>query len=220
MDKKLRHDRILSCRYYTGDDKEPDDNKTSMFWHYERGWANGQNDSWETEREELKRLGLSEWLHKDDGTDPDFKCLLFNRYCHWIGLYGGTDGFLKWYEEDYVNLSLTNRQRRAKERRPGLIARCRYYKGEKKNPYKGTEDEMKWYYESCWVDQLSESFENAKPLRNEIGNKFEDIAEKYNVPRSLIGLFLNRYEHWHSYGEVNLEYFRDWLLYGYLKLKE
>lgn len=191
-----------------------------MFWHYERGWANGHHENWETERDDLKRLGLSGWLYKEDGTDPDFKCLLFNRYCHWIGLHGGTDSFLKWYEEYYVKPSLTNRQRRANARRPKLIAMCRYYKGEIDNPFKGTEDEMIWYYESCWVEQLSESYENAKFMRIEVGNNFDDVAEKYKVPRSLIGLFLNRYQHWHCMGEVNLEYFRDWLLYSYLKVKE
>ena len=220
MDKQLRHERILSCRYYRGEDKPPVDNKESMFWHYECGWASGQHDNWDTELEELRRLGLSEWLHNNDGTAPDFKCLLFNRYCHWIGLYGGTDDFLKWYDEYYVRPSLTNRQRRAKERRPKLIAQCRYYKGEKENPFEGTEDQMKWYYESCWVELLSDSYENAKPYRYEAGNKFDDIAEKYHMPRSLIGLFLNRYEHWCCMGEVNLEYFREWLLQSYLKIKE
>ena len=119
-----------------------------------------------------------------------------------------------------MRLSLTNRQPRAKERRPKLIEQCRYYKGEKENPYIGTEDQMNWYYESCWVEQLSESYENARSYRYEVGNIFDDIAGKYHIPRSLIGLFLNRYEHWCCMGEVNLEYFREWLLQSYLKIKE
>lgn len=218
MDKRIRHERILSCRYYNGESQAPE-GIDNMFWGYECGWANGKHDNWDTEKEDIKRLGLLEWLYKDDGTDPDFKCLLFNRYCHWIGLYGQTDSFLRWYNEQYVKPRLTNRQRRANERRPKLISKCRYYKGESENPFEGTPDQMTWYYEKCWVEELSASYENAKPFRWEAKNYFDEIAEKYNVPRSLIGLFLNRYEHWSCMGEVNVELFKEWLLYNYLKIK-
>lgn len=106
------------------------------------------------------------------------------------------------------------------EQRGKLIERCRYYKykGESENPLKGTPDEMKWYYESCWVEQLSQIYSNAKAFRYEVGHHFDDIAEKYDVPRSRIGLFLDRYEHWSCMGEVHLDLFREWLLYEYLKL--
>lgn len=220
MDKQLRLEKILSCRYYRGEDKPPVDNRESMFWGYERTWVNSKYENWDTEKEEIMRLGLSEQLYNEDGTAPNFKCLLFNRYCHWIGLYGGIGEFLKWYKNDYVRQSLTNKQQRANKRRPKLIAQCRYYKGEKENPCNGTTDQMKWFYESCWVDQLSESYENAKSYKYEVGIKFDDIAEKYHIPRSLIGLFLNRYEYWCYIGEVNLKYFREWLLQSYLKIKK
>lgn len=220
MNKHLSHERILSCRYYNGEEIDPFDNKFSMFWNYERGWANGEYENWGTEREDLKRLNLLDWLYNEDGTDPDFKCLLFNRYCHWIGLYGGADEFLKWYEDYYVRPRLTNWQRRANERRLKLITQCRYYKGEKDNPFAGTEDQMKWYYESCWFEQLSESYENARSYRQEAGNNFDYISKKYNVPRSLVGLLFNRYQHWNCMGEVNIEYFRERLIKGYLKVKE
>ena len=219
MDKKQRHERILDCRYYNGDEHEPTDNNVSLFWDYERSWVNGEHENWVSERMEINQLGLTDWLYNKDGTNTDLKCLLFNRYCHWVGMHN-TDEFLKWYEKEYVEPSLTNRQQRANKRRPQLIARCRYYKGEAHNPYEGTEDEMKWYYESCWVEQLSNSYEEAKFLRMEVGNHFDDIASKYNIPRSLIGLFMNRFEHWCSMGKVNIEDFRNWLLYSYLKIKE
>ena len=64
-----------------------------MFWGYECDWANGKYNNWEWERGEIERLGLSDWLYNNDGTDSDLKCLLFNRYCHWIGLYGQTDKY-------------------------------------------------------------------------------------------------------------------------------
>lgn len=219
MDKRVRHERILDCRYYNGEDNPPAETN-AMFWHYECGWANGKHENWEGEKKELSDLGLTQWLFENDGTQPDFKCLLFYRYCHWVGMYEGTDGFLRWYADQYVRPRLTNRQRRANNRKKKLTAMCRYYKGEPENPYKGTPDQMTWYYESCWIEQLSASYENAKMFRHEVGNKFDDIAEKYNVPRSLIGLFLNRYEHWASWGEVHLDLFREWLLHGYLKINE
>ena len=219
MDKKQRHERILDCRYYNGDDHEPTDDNDSLFWNYEREWVNGEHDNWDGVRNEIIKIGLSDWLYNNDGTDSDFKCMLFNRYCHWVGICEKKD-FIKWYKNKYVGSSLTNRQRRANIRRPKLIAKCRYYNGETENPYEGTDDEMKWYYESCWVKQLSGSYERARMFRREVGNHFDDIAKKYDIPRSLIGLFFNRYEYWCTMGNVNIEYFRDWLLYDYLKIKE
>ncbi|MDE6269584.1 MAG: hypothetical protein K2M12_01850 [Muribaculaceae bacterium] len=219
MDKKVRHDRILDCRYYNGEENPPADTN-AMFWHYECGWANGKYEDMETERHDMAALSLELWLYTEDGTDPDLKCLLFNRYCHWVGLHGDPKGFVRWYEESYVRPRKTNRQRRADERRPGLIEKCRYYKGEQDNPYKNTRDEMNWFYESCWVKQLSESYQNADIYKREAGGKFDDISRKYDVPRSLIGLFLNRYEHWACWGEVDIEYFRNWLLHQYLKIKD
>ena len=214
--KSETFDRILACRYYNGE-SDPPAETNSMFWGYECDWVNGKYNNWEWERGEIERLGLSDWLYNNDGTDSDLKCLLFNRYCHWIGLYGQTDEFLRWYNDCYVAARLTNRQRRANERRPNLIAKCRYYKGESENPYDGTPDHMKWYYERCWVEQLADSYENAKPYRMELKNNFDDISEKYNVPLSLIGLFLNRYEHWACMGKVDIEAFRGWVLHEYLK---
>ena len=217
IDKQHRYERILDCRYYNGEDNPPSEINAS-FWHYECDWANGFHDNWDAEVKELTDLGLVQWLYDDDGTQPDFKCLLFNRYCHWVGMYEGTDGFLRWYADNYVRPRLTNRQRRAEERKPKLIAKCRYYKGEKENPFKNTDDEMKWYYESCWVNQLSDSYRNARQYLYEAGNQFDDIAEKYKVPRSLIGLFLNRYEYWACFGTVDIDAFRSWLIYSYLKV--
>lgn len=94
MDKKVRHDRILDCRYYNGEETMPSETN-SMFWHYEHGWANGEHENWESEKQEISHIGLDQWHYEDDGTQSDFKCLLFNRYCHWIGMYGGSEEFVR-----------------------------------------------------------------------------------------------------------------------------
>ncbi|MDE6266086.1 MAG: hypothetical protein K2M07_01885 [Muribaculaceae bacterium] len=112
MMKPEVYDRILDCRYYNGENNPPAETNT-MFWNYEHLWARGTDRDWECEKDQLKQLGLWEWLHNNDGTPAALKCLLFNRYCHWIGLYGQPEGFIRWYSENYVEPALTNRQRKA-----------------------------------------------------------------------------------------------------------
>lgn len=215
MDKALRHERILDCRYYNGE-KEAPEGVNGLFWGYECGWANNPNDHWECEKEDLERLGIA-YFDSEDGTPYELKCLLFNRYCHWVGLYGGPENFLKWYREDYQQPRKTNRQRRAELRKKELIKRCRYYKGEPENPFKNTDKEMIWYYESCWVDQLSNSYKNAESFRWE-AKGLKEFAEKYNIPLSLLGLFLNRYEHWATMGNLNINDFISWVKHCYLNI--
>lgn len=84
---------------------------------------------------------------------PDFKCLLFNRYCHWIGMYGGSEEFVRWYHENYVFPRQTNRQRRYLQRKKELLKMCRFYKGEEEEecPYKDPKDVHFWKYEKIWV---------------------------------------------------------------------
>ena len=220
------HSRILRCRFYDGEKEFPEKKfetftveNPASFWHYEQLWVERMyQDNWDMEIDEMTRLGiLSKFA--DSSTPRTLIALLYNRWRHWGGAYSEAEEFVKWFFRTYESRP-TNFQRRFERRKKKLITMCRYYKGEQVNPYEGTDDQMKWYYESCWVEQLSTSYENAKMSRHEVGNHFDDIAEKYHVPRSLIGLFLNRYEHWACMGEVNLDLFRDWLLYAYLKIKK
>ena len=217
MDKKTIYDRTLNCRYYNGEEKCPD-GINEMFWGYEQSWVLGHHEHWDMEKEDLKRLGL-EYFEATDGTPYEIKCLLFNRYAHWIGIHDNGESFLKWYIDTYQKPRLTNRQRRALHRKEKLIKSCRLYKGEEKNPYEGTDLQMTWYYEQCWVENLSNSYTNAEVGRNECKHwGLEDLHKKYGVPRSLIGLLVNRYIHWHTLGpDVHIEYFRDWFENVYMK---
>lgn len=216
MDMKLRHERILDCRYYNGEDKCPE-SINEMFWNYEMLWANREDWDWTEEKDRFKRMGL-EFFENGDGTPFDFKCLLLNRYLHW-NLGTDADTFSEWYISNYQQPRKTNRQRRAEKRKPKLIAQCRYYNGEEENPYKNTDFEMIWSYESCWVERLSESYQNAQQLYWHLGQYpgMIELAKKYKIPRSLLGLFINRYEYWHSMGEVYIDGFKDWVESVYVK---
>lgn len=226
MNHEDKHSRILRCRFYNGEKEFPEkkfalftSENPGTFWYYEQLWVERMyKDNWDMDIDEMTRAGIFSEFDKSS-TPNSLIALLYNRWRHWGGAYSEAEDFVKWMFATY-EARPTNYERRFEQRKKKLTAKCRYYKGEQENPYEGTEDQMKWYYESCWVEQLSESYENAKMFRHEIGNKFDDIAEKYNVPRSLIGLLLNRYEHWCCMGEVNLGYFREWVLQDYLKIKE
>lgn len=216
MDKKLRHERILDCRYYNGEDECPQ-GINGMFWFYECFWVNHENEDYSYADKELKRLGL-ENFEGCDGTPYELKCLFYNRFEHWNGIFT-PDEFLNWYKTQYQQPRTTNRQRRAESRRPKLIAQCRYYGGENENPYKGTDFEKIWYYESCWVEDLSLSYRNAEPLYWHLRRYpgMTELAKKHKVPCSLLGLFINRYEYCHSMGEVCIDVFKDWVENVYLK---
>lgn len=200
MDKSLRHERILDCRYYNGEDSAPE-GINQLFWGYECGWVNSldQNngENWKYEEKVLKRLGL-ENFEPDDGTPYSFKCLLFNRYCHWIGVYNGGDDFLRWYKEEYQQPRKTNRQRRYDERKVNLIKKCRFYNGEEECPFNNAKDEHFWKYENIWVDMLSNSYSNADEWRKELApyKEIQAIVKEYGLPSSYIGLLINRDMHW------------------------
>lgn len=112
---------------------------------------------------------------------------------------------------------------RYEKRKKELIGYCRYYKGEPENPYEGTEDNtgLLWHYERHWVDVLAESYENAKPYRADYEYlKLGDFYIEVDVPRSLIGLLVNRYLHWGGgYGapEEENSAFKRWFRREYLK---
>lgn len=213
---KARQQRILDCRYYNGEEKAPED-VHGLFWDYERAWANSMyKDNWECEEQDLRLLGL-ENFEPYDGTPYGLKCLLFNRYCHWS--YGCTkESFLKWYKEHYQQPRLTNRQRRFIKRKNDLIKRCRFYKGEELCPFEEcSKDEHFWKYEKMWVEKLANSYKNAEPLRLDLENHppIKSFALSKGLPSSLIGLFINRDEHW--IGRVVDEEFISALKKFYLK---
>lgn len=217
MNNRLKHERMLDCRYYNGEEKPPD-HEFALFWDYERGWVNGKYEQWDTEKRDLKRLGL-ENFEPNDGTQYDFKCLLFNRYYHWN--YGCEPmEFLSWYRNQYQKPRQTNRQRRYLSRKEKLLKSCRFYNGEEVCQYHDDNDIHFWKYEKIWVERLSSSYKHAENWRSELMpyKKIQDFVKKHNLSSSYIGLLINRDLHW--IGIIDETDFLASLEQNYLKLKK
>lgn len=90
-----------------------------------------------------------------------------------------------------------NQEYTKEERRKHLIEQCKYYKGEKANPYANTSHELMWDYESVWVEKLTDSAQEAEKFNRRLtSERLEHLPEKYGVPSSLVGLLLGRYMYW------------------------
>lgn len=79
-----------------------------------------------------------------------------------------------------------------------FIKFCRYYKGEKENPYDGIDQNktMLWFYEKCWIDfNLSDN--GRSTLADYIGDySFVGLSlfeMQDDTPASLKALLFNRY---------------------------
>lgn len=106
-----------------------------------------------------------------------------------------------------------------------LLQFCRYYKGEKENPYalKGGYIGFFWDYERVWVRATI----NAQETNSSV--LFDDMLEEYirsglatfqqtdNTPVTLKALLYNRYGHWSGLPMLeNAEPFKKWYLHEYL----
>lgn len=197
MTENERKHLILDCRIYDGS------NEPNFPGWYEECWVDfheGDNSYLDSMTKNYIQAGLKDFS-SNDGTPISLKALLFNRYMHWVGIYSHEDGykgFKNWYIEQYRNVGLTNRQKRFEERKKELIKKCRFYRGENESPYEGSKQEHFWKYERIWVEKLAESFTIAKTLREDLHRHpmIEKFVYEYKLPSSLIGLFVNRDEHW------------------------
>ena len=197
MTEEERKQRILDCRVYNGEDSCPN-NQNALIWGYERHWVMHPEAKWTGEIEEMHRLRLDKFMKEDDGTPLTLKAQLFNRYAHWVGFYNGGEGYVKWYTDFYLSIGKTNRQIRYDLRKIKLIKRYRFYKGESVCPTSDPKAEHFWKYERLWVEALAKSYRNAEIWRKELNRfpKIRKVAEDYSLPSSLIGLLVNRDEHW------------------------
>lgn len=150
----------------------------------------------------------------DDGTPISLKALLWNRFFHWGGCLSDQEAFYNWYRTRY-SCEPTNREKRAAQRKPGLIAKCRYYHGEDKNPWdfhlstgRNWWRKTYWNLEENWVNELSMSFNSpfaSHDLLKQLG--VEDFFKKENVPLSLANYILGYHNHAaeQSFGEIDAE---------------
>ena len=85
-----------------------------------------------------------------------------------------------------------------------IIKCCRYYKGEKENPFEGKGIELQnaamfWFYEMWWSERIN-SPEDIDPFKQEIEDYkwhgLEGFSANDGVPISLKAILFNRYSHW------------------------
>jgi len=194
---------ILQCRYYKGESEPP---KTlpegyALMWDYESRWVDwtlNEDKMVNHFENDIRDLHLE--TKEGDKTPLTLKALLCNRYLHWGGGYAPLEeelkNFEKWYV-DFYQMWKTNREHRADKRKPGLVAKCRYYQGEKENPWNDCRDGILlwrahfWDWERVWVDGMSNSYNFKPPFDpHDMCNIPKDLHVKYNIPRTLLNYIL------------------------------
>lgn len=81
-------------------------------------------------------------------------------------------------------------------RKEDLIKSCRYYKGEKDNPYSGDKG-MFWACEQSYVElSMSEDDRLVACYDEYHAHGLADFENKDGVPLLLKALIYNRYQHW------------------------
>jgi hypothetical protein len=99
-----------------------------------------------------------------------------------------------------------------------LISRCHFFHGEKACPYTDKREQEYWFYESFWVNEMSDSYASADGLRHVISQypKIKTFCVERGLPLSLIGMLISREEHWVGYIDSEDRYI-DGLKKYYLK---
>ena len=187
-------------------------------WGYERWWVEaclGEKPDFKNEIEEYQAYGCK-GFEEEDGTPISLKATFWNRFYHWGGwLDKDSSEFKKWYKTYYQKRE-TNLQRRTRQRKVELTAKCRFYKGEENNPFVQTSDELMWDYESVWVERMAKSYQEGDKWRQRLTSEHLDhLPKKYEIPSSLVGLLLNRYMYWSDPYHPS-EGFEEWLTEHYL----
>ncbi|MBP5366499.1 MAG: hypothetical protein J6Y82_11390 [Bacteroidales bacterium] len=108
-------------------------------------------------------------------------------------------------------------------KRDDLIKQCRYFKGEKENPYTDNDPNktMFWGYERKWVDWYYQHNDlDDNPLDamtyDYIHSGMSDFNTNDGVPISLKSLLFNRYFHWNDYATP--DDFKKWYVCYYLNI--
>lgn len=78
-----------------------------------------------------------------------------------------------------------------------LLTACRYYKGEKENPYQDRRKSLFWSYEKKWLEMfLVESVDIVAYMDEYEKDGLLGFESKDNVPTTLKALLYNRYLYW------------------------
>lgn len=101
-----------------------------------------------------------------------------------------------------------------------LFDYCRYYKGEKTNPFKNDDERaLLWDYERAWCDMQRTRDEYVNDMVNEYNVSGLTEFEPYDgTPVSLKAFLFNRYCHWNSGSTYDcVEPFKSWYKGTYTK---
>jgi len=195
----MKNSLYQQCRFYNGEDKAPDwmNQNEKWFWGYESYWFHVHMQG-ESCPDYLLDYPSMKGFEVDDGTPQDLKALLCDRYCH----FGGSVRDFKKYYKQYYQVRMTNKERmeqREKERRPILIEKCRYYKGEDTNPWELCYSPVLvyrknlWDIEKEWVDAMVESY-NCPQSSKELIKSFAliEFFKTKDIALSLLNLIVTK----------------------------
>lgn len=149
----------------------------SVFWCSERCWLEymlGNNPFNFKSAEGDYVCSIGKDFEANDNTPYTLKVFLYTVFIqHYDGVFHRATTlyelslFQKCYKKYYSKLP-TNREIRAQKRIPSLLKKCKYYQGEKTNPWKYcyadrlVKRRFYWEREKEWVEKVSQSFESAK----------------------------------------------------------
>lgn len=141
----------------------------------------------------------------NDGTPKELKAWMFEGFLDWVdGVYNRfstsyeIDLFKRYYREYYQPI-LTPNQKRDQERRPGLIDKCKYYKGETTNPWEYCFSPVLvyrkniWNIEKEWVDAMVGSYtcpQSSKQLIKDF--VLTEFFKSKGISMSLINHIINK----------------------------
>ena len=74
-----------------------------------------------------------------------------------------------------------------------ILKYCRYYKGQKANPYTDGDKALLWDYERKWVDDMSKEPDFSDYLSDYIAVGLRDFSMFDDVPITLKAMLFNRY---------------------------
>ncbi len=99
-----------------------------------------------------------------------------------------------------------------------LISYCNYYKGEESSPFKSSDQNLIWYYESKWVEfMLEKSHMLDVYIEEYLGAGLKDYSSSDGVEISIKALLFNRYCHLSFASMTELaEPFKTWYKEYYL----
>lgn len=174
----------------------------SLFWMWEQQWVSyhleGTTDPFTSVHTYKVFVGVD--FEASDATPLSLKAFVFGRFCSMMMRsdtpYLVVDSFKEFYKTKYTK-EKTHLEKRAAERRPVLIKKCKYYCGEETNPWEFcyavrlVQRRKYWQLEKEWVDALSFSYECQWTQHNKIKEwHLEEFFKATQIPLSLVELII------------------------------